>query len=85
MVNTHLTVLNSSAVKYANAPVFRIPQLNAAGHVEEWHTVTYEQFNSDVELFARHWKRVLSEDGLPIRSIVGMWFVSSNSSLCVGY
>jgi len=75
MVETHLTVLNSSAVKYAKAPVFQIPQLNAAGRVEEWQAVTYEQFNHDVELFARHWTRVFSEDGLPMRSVIGMWFV----------
>ncbi len=77
MTNSHFTVLESSSVKYASATLFRIPQLDSAGRVEEWNSITYQQFYRDVELFARHWSRVLREDGVPARSVIGMWYVTS--------
>jgi hypothetical protein len=76
MTNSHLTVLQSSSVKYASATLFRIPQLDSAGRVEEWHSITHQQFYRDVELFARYWSRVLSEDRVPARSVIGMWYVT---------
>lgn len=73
-VRTHLTVLKSSASLYPSSPAFRIPQLNSGtGQVQFWQSVTYKQFQLDVELFAKYWTRKLKTHGIPRRSIVGLW------------
>ncbi|KAJ8521428.1 hypothetical protein ONZ45_g1866 [Pleurotus djamor] len=71
MPTSHLTVLESSASLYPSAPVFKVPQLDNSNHVQEWASITYSQFQSDVELFARYWSRTLK--GVPRRSVVGLW------------
>lgn len=83
MINSHLTVLESSAIKYASATVFQIPQLDAAGRIEAWQSITYQQFRRDVELFAQYWKRVLREGGAPVRSVIGMWYVILSCSIFI--
>lgn len=75
MINSHLTVLESSSTTYAGATAFLTPQLDSTGRVGEWRPVSYRQFYSDVELFARHWRRVLGNGGIPVRSVIGMWYV----------
>lgn len=71
---THLTILDDSASVFPDRPAFRVPQTNADGtEVEDWRIITYSQFNSDVALYAQHWARVLSADGLPPRTVVGLW------------
>jgi len=73
-LRSHLTVLETSASLYSSLPAFRIPQVDAAsGQVTQWRPVTYNQFQSDVELFARYWARTLKTDGIPRRSVVGLW------------
>ncbi len=74
---THLTVLEDSAAIYPDRPVFRVPKTSGANdaEVEDWRIVTYSQFNSGVTLYAQHWARILNADGLPPRSVVGLWFV----------
>lgn len=73
---THLTVLEDSAASYPDRPVFRVPKTGTDdGEVEDWQVVTYSQFNSCVTLYARHWARILNADGLPPRSVVGLWCV----------
>ncbi|KAF9480646.1 acetyl-CoA synthetase-like protein [Pholiota conissans] len=73
MLNTHLTVLDSSSSKYASETLFRIPQVDSTGRVEVWRSVTYQRFNQDVELFARHWTRVFKAQNIPTRSVIGCW------------
>ncbi|KZT07086.1 acetyl-CoA synthetase-like protein [Laetiporus sulphureus 93-53] len=71
---THLTVLAESAATYPTRPVFRIPIVDTQSRrVRDWNTITYSQFQSDVELYARYWSRALRADGLPRRSVVGLW------------
>ncbi|CAA7262317.1 unnamed protein product [Cyclocybe aegerita] len=74
MVNSHLTVLESSSQRYSSSTLFRTPQLDSTGRVEQWRSTSYQQFHSDVDLFARHWSRVLKNDRIPPRSVVGIWF-----------
>jgi hypothetical protein len=52
--------------------------LSESGDAESWTPVSYSQFLADVELLARHWARVLERDGIPQRSVVGMWLVDSS-------
>lgn len=75
MISSHLSVLESSSIKYASATLFRTPKLDSTGRVEEWRSISYKQFLHDVELFARYWTRVFDQDQLPKRSVVGMWYV----------
>ncbi|TBU61980.1 acetyl-CoA synthetase-like protein [Dichomitus squalens] len=72
---THLTVLEQSAALYSSSPAFKLPRVSAIDKtvVEEWVSVSYEQFLLDVERSARHWARTLFAHGLPSRSIVGLW------------
>ncbi|KAF8182898.1 hypothetical protein BJ912DRAFT_977046 [Pholiota molesta] len=73
MVSTHLTVLESSSSKFASETLFRTPQVDSQGHVEVWRSISYQKFREDVELFARHWTRILKEQNIPKRSVVGCW------------
>ncbi|EMD35402.1 hypothetical protein CERSUDRAFT_116175 [Gelatoporia subvermispora B] len=72
-LNTHLTVLASSASRYSSSPAFRTPVLDSDGQVREWSTITYSQFQSDVEVYARYWAHTLKADGIPQRSVVAIW------------
>jgi acyl-CoA synthetase (AMP-forming)/AMP-acid ligase II len=74
MPRSHLTVLASSAIRYADLPAFRTPVLDQySNSVLEWHSITYREFNLDVERFARYWRRRLRTAGISHRSVVGMW------------
>ncbi|KAI0068384.1 acetyl-CoA synthetase-like protein [Artomyces pyxidatus] len=73
-LRSHLTVLDTSASLYASSPAFQLPRCDLqSGEVQHWEPVTYAQFQRDVEMFARHWARVLKADGIPQRSVIGMW------------
>ena len=75
---SHLSVLHASASLFASFPAFYVPQtLSESGDVASWEPVSYMQFLLDVELFARHWAHVLKLDGIPQRSVIGMWSVNS--------
>ncbi|PIL31634.1 hypothetical protein GSI_06336 [Ganoderma sinense ZZ0214-1] len=71
---THLTVLEQSAARYPDSPVFRTPRTDPnTNKILEWDIVTYSQFWQDVERFARHWTRELTACGVRTRSVVGLW------------
>ncbi|KAF4611892.1 hypothetical protein D9613_003756 [Agrocybe pediades] len=73
MVSSHLTVLESSSSRYSEETLFRTPQVNAAGRVEKWNSITYSQFHEHVVSYARYWTRVMNERQIPQRSVIGMW------------
>ncbi|KAG6816180.1 hypothetical protein H0H87_008054 [Tephrocybe sp. NHM501043] len=73
MLGTHLTVLESSASRHSSSPAFKIPQHLASGRVESWASITYQEFWSGVDFYARYWRRVLTHDGVPSKSVVGLW------------
>ncbi|KAL1665529.1 hypothetical protein GGF50DRAFT_52504 [Schizophyllum commune] len=74
MSRTHLSVLESSASRFANRPAFKVPRVDSSTQeVVEWTSITYAQFLHDVEHFAKYWSRTLHRDGIPQRSIIGMW------------
>ena len=71
---THLTVLEQTASRCPDSPVFRLPRVDTdTGRVLEWDIVTYAQFWQDVERFARHWTQRLTTDGVARQSVVGLW------------
>ncbi|KAK7463694.1 hypothetical protein VKT23_005633 [Stygiomarasmius scandens] len=73
MSKTHLSVLESSASKHSSSPVFAIPHVDPQfGHLK-WQSVSYNQFHQDVLVFARYWSRMLENDCIPQRSVVGLW------------
>ncbi|GLB44400.1 putative amp- ligase [Lyophyllum shimeji] len=74
MPRSHLTVLRSSTARNPSLPVFKVPQLDqASGRVESWTPISYQQFWDDVEFYARHWTRTFTRDGVPPKSVVGLW------------
>ncbi|KAI0089764.1 acetyl-CoA synthetase-like protein [Irpex rosettiformis] len=73
-LKTHLQVLEESAEKYPTRSVFQIPIPSPGStEVREWRPIIYSQFKSDVETYAKYWAKVFSADGLPRRSVVGLW------------
>ncbi|KAG5654802.1 hypothetical protein H0H81_003810 [Sphagnurus paluster] len=74
MVKSHLSVLEASASQFPHSAAFKIPLLDLSnGHVCGWEPITYREFQSNVETHARYWARTLASDGIPPRSVVGMW------------
>jgi hypothetical protein len=74
MIRSHLTVLETSASLFPSSSVFKTPRLDLqSGQVQDWHSITYRQFQSDVEVFARYWTRKLKSEGILQRSVVGLW------------
>lgn len=72
--NTHLTVLQNSVTIHGSAPVFRLPAIAAeTGAVSEWQTITYSQFQADVEHFAKYWIAALAVQNIELGSVVGLW------------
>ncbi|KAJ2931928.1 hypothetical protein H1R20_g5158, partial [Candolleomyces eurysporus] len=74
MLTSHLEVYQRSTSLHSASPLFRIPHVcPSSGRVEEWSTITYGQFERDVERYARHWARALRRKGIPRRSVIGLW------------
>lgn len=73
MSPSHLALLQSAAAKYPDDPVFKLPVLDTNGQLSDWYDITYTQFLRDVELYARHWSRLLLADNVPPSSVVGIW------------
>jgi hypothetical protein len=73
-LTTHLSALDAAASKYAAHPAFKLPRIDPqTGLVREWESISYPQFKNDVELFAKYWSHTLGAQGLPERSVVGIW------------
>ncbi|EMD42192.1 hypothetical protein CERSUDRAFT_129647 [Gelatoporia subvermispora B] len=71
---THLTVLHEVASLHPTATAFRVPRLDpTTEEILEWDAITFEQFASDVELFARYWGSQLQSMNIPLRSVIGVW------------
>ncbi|CAK5280265.1 unnamed protein product [Mycena citricolor] len=74
MLRTHLTALETSARRCPRATVFKLPRSDSpSNHAQDWHSITYRQFHSDVESSARYWSFVLAENGVSAGSVVGLW------------
>ncbi|KDQ63630.1 hypothetical protein JAAARDRAFT_120174 [Jaapia argillacea MUCL 33604] len=73
-LRSHLTVLKDTASLYPTLAAFKVPELDSSsGQVQTWLTITYHQFLTDVERFAKYWSHKLQADGIPRRSVVGLW------------
>lgn len=71
---SHLTVLQTSASVYSSATAFRVPEVDGeTGKLVQWRSISYRQFQDDVDLFARYWARTLRADGVPREAVVGLW------------
>ncbi|KAJ7682309.1 hypothetical protein DFH06DRAFT_1075950 [Mycena polygramma] len=73
MPRSHITVLETSARRYPSAVAFKIPRSDASSVSPLWRDITYQQFLVDVELTASHWSRIFRQDGIPERSVIGLW------------
>lgn len=73
-MKTLLSVIEEAVSTYPTRPVFRIPKFYEGTEiVQEWATITYAQFHSDIELYARHWANILLADSVSPGSVVGVW------------
>ena len=74
MLPPHLALLYSTAQQAGSAAAFRTPQLQSGSDkVQSWKTITYEQFQQDVDITAKYWRSVLFRDGVPPKSVVCLW------------
>ncbi|KAJ7246557.1 hypothetical protein B0H12DRAFT_1021137 [Mycena haematopus] len=73
MLRSHITVLETSARRAPSATAFKIPQCDASSTTPLWRDITYQQFLLDVELTASHWSRIFRREGIPERSVIGLW------------
>ncbi|KAF5377456.1 hypothetical protein D9615_005309 [Tricholomella constricta] len=74
MIKSHLSVLETSATLFPLSVAFKTPTVNhSIGQEQEWNSITYRQFQRDVETHARYWARTLANDGVKPRSVVGVW------------
>lgn len=75
MPTSHLAVLESSSLIYPLRPVFRVPTVNKeTGEIGSWQSISYRQFQLDVERFARFWQSKLIINGILPQSVVGVWY-----------
>ncbi|KAF7424658.1 hypothetical protein PC9H_009968 [Pleurotus ostreatus] len=75
MLPSHLDLLSSNVALHPDAPAFKVPIMSVTDDgVSEWYTITYQQFQSDVDKAAAYWSQELLKDGVCKRSIVGLWF-----------
>ncbi|CCM00577.1 uncharacterized protein FIBRA_02612 [Fibroporia radiculosa] len=73
-LRTHLTILAESASIYPSRSAIRQPVVDdSTKQILHWRSITYSELHSDVESFARYWARTLAAQGLPRRSVVGLW------------
>ncbi|KAJ7925892.1 hypothetical protein B0H13DRAFT_2229498 [Mycena leptocephala] len=64
MLRTHLTVLETSACRYPQSPVFKLPRSDSqSSHGQDWYSITYHQFHMDVDYLP----------GIALGSVVGLW------------
>ncbi|KAJ6561556.1 hypothetical protein DFH09DRAFT_1247719 [Mycena vulgaris] len=73
MPRTHINVLETSALRCPTAIAFKVPQADGSPERPVWRDITYQQFLRDVELTASHWSRIFRQEGIPERSVVGLW------------
>ncbi|KAI0694890.1 acetyl-CoA synthetase-like protein [Cytidiella melzeri] len=84
LYRTHITILQQIATSHPDVNAFRVPQYDAeTNEILQWHPITYSRFFADVELFARYWVQQFSSQGIPPRSVVGIWLGGSTYVDCV--
>lgn len=74
MPRTHITVLETTALRCPSAVAFKVPRSTGL-----WQDITYQQFLDDVVSTAMHWTRVFRQSAIPEGSVVGLWWVSFSS------
>ncbi|CAL1713797.1 unnamed protein product [Somion occarium] len=73
-LRTYLSILNDAAALFPQSAAFQVPDPASGGTGSRgWRPITYSQFANDVEEYAKYWARLLTSDGLPQKSIVGLW------------
>ncbi|KAF8486688.1 hypothetical protein JB92DRAFT_3256897 [Gautieria morchelliformis] len=71
----HFEALRARVTSHPHAPIFKLPKPGALGR--EWVNVSYKDFQTDIERMAKYWLAKLASQGLPPRSVVGVWRVNS--------
>ncbi|KAK2595018.1 hypothetical protein QQS21_007272 [Conoideocrella luteorostrata] len=77
-LRTHLSLLESSAIKHGSLPALKIPSNDSSGAI--WKDVTFSQLHKDVETCARYWAHELSSKGWERHSVVGIWLKGTTYS-----
>lgn len=74
MPSSHLTVLAATASRSPLSPIFRLPICDTTTNcIRTWRTITYQQFFHDVEKSAKYWAHLFADQGIPQRSVIGLW------------
>ena len=67
----HFEALRARVASHPNTPIFKLPKPGALSR--EWVNISYREFEADIERMAKYWLAKLASQGLPTRSVVGIW------------
>ncbi|KAF8547132.1 hypothetical protein OG21DRAFT_1381931, partial [Imleria badia] len=58
-------ILEQSSSLYPSAPAFKVPRSDpSTGQVHDWLSISYRQFNEDVQYTARYYRNLLKSVGI---------------------
>ncbi|KAH9941837.1 acetyl-CoA synthetase-like protein [Epithele typhae] len=72
-LKTHLHALAEAVSSHSDLPIYKLPAYDSEDVLRAWTPISFAQFQADVNHFAAHLARKLSADGVPSRSVVGLW------------
>jgi acyl-CoA synthetase (AMP-forming)/AMP-acid ligase II len=73
-LRTHLTAIEVAYNRSPQVAAFRIAKLHpTTGKVDEWLTVSYEQFRGDILAQATYWSGILQSRDIQPGSVVTLW------------
>ncbi|KAI1784535.1 acetyl-CoA synthetase-like protein [Ganoderma leucocontextum] len=72
-LKTHLQALEDCTAANPSLPIYKLPVYDNEGSLRIWLSVSFSQFKSDVEHFAAYLSQRLQADGVPPRSVIGLW------------
>lgn len=75
-VVTPVDLLTEAAATFPNRIAFQIPKpVSSGARLEEWKTITFQAFATDVRSCANYWSHVLRRKSIKQRDIVVLWYV----------
>ncbi|KAI0763479.1 acetyl-CoA synthetase-like protein [Trametes elegans] len=72
-LRTHLHALAERTQAHPTLPIYKLPIYDKDDNLRAWRPVSSREFQSDVEHFATHLASKLHAQGVPPRSVVGLW------------
>ncbi|KAI0828701.1 acetyl-CoA synthetase-like protein [Trametes gibbosa] len=72
-LKTHLTALAEQTLAHPSLPILKLPIYDSQGELRAWRPVSCSEFQADVEHVATHLAHKFQSEGIPQRSVIGLW------------